>query len=185
MKWRVERSSGPTERSLDADSVNSAVFESMCKNAALLVDAERLAKLGSWERDLPAKEEIWSPNRCEMLGFDRAVRRVPDTIFWDLVLPDNHEMVRTILECALMDRLPSYEYQCRFALPNSREHVFFTKGKLDFDSADRLVRRMGVTQDITVAVEMNRELVESDRLLRISESELRALSGRLPQLEDY
>ncbi len=138
----------------------------MCRSTALLVEAESLANLGSWENDLTRGEEIWSANLSELLGFGRTLRRVSENLFWSLVHPHDREMVRTIIECALKDHLPTYEYQARYILPDNRERVLFTRGKLAFNSANCLVRRMGVTQDVTMAVEADRALLASEERYR-------------------
>ena len=162
MKWpSIPATWFPKARQREYPS-NLDRFEMLCANAALLLEAENLAQIGSWQHDLTTGEQVWSANLCQMLGLGRSQRRVSEDFFWSLVHPQDRETVRRIVDWAFKDRLPSYDYQCRLVLADNKERVFRTRGKLEFDSSRELVRRMGVTQDVTLAVELNRALVESE-----------------------
>jgi len=144
---------------------DSVQFEHVKRSEALLAEAERLADLGSWEVDLLTAEETWSVNLCRMLGFDGGPPRFPENRFWELVHPEDRESVRTIIERAMKDRQP-YEYQARFVLPNAGERVLLTRGRPVVDAKTRVLKRVGVTRDITDRIKAELALQESESRYR-------------------
>lgn len=131
----------------------------------LLAAAERLANVGSWEVNVLTGEEVWSPNLRRMLGLGTNHTRQSEDAFWALVHPGDREMVRSIIAWAMKDRQP-YEYQTRIVLPNGRERVFFTHGEPVLNSSNCIVKRVGVTQDITERIEWSRAVRESEEKYR-------------------
>jgi PAS domain S-box-containing protein len=131
----------------------------------LLTAAEHLANVGSWEVNVLTGEEIWSPNLRRMLGLGTNHTRQSEDAFWALVHPEDREMVRSIIDWAMKFKHP-YEYQTRLVVPNRGERTFFTRGKPVFNSSNCLIKRVGVTQDITERLEMNRAVIESEEKYR-------------------
>lgn len=131
----------------------------------LLAEAERIAKVGSWEWNLLTGEVTCSANLRLMLGLDPKKTRFCNRDFRELIHPGDRQTVRHLIRLGMRDKL-QYEYQARFILPNGRERVFFTRGVPVVDSLRRGVRRIGVTQDITEQVESTRALLESEEKYR-------------------
>jgi PAS domain S-box-containing protein len=131
----------------------------------VLTEAERLANVGSWEVNVVTGEETWSPNLRRLLGLGPDHTRQSEEAFWALVHPEDREMVRSIIDWAMKDRQP-YAYQTRMLLPNGRERVFFTHGKPVLNSSNCIVKRVGVTQDITERTEAIRAILESEEKYR-------------------
>ena len=149
-----------------ADEIADRVeFEKVRKSESLLAEAEQLANLGSWEHDLETGEETWSANLCRILGTGTETRKFSRGVFWDLVHPDDRQMVSMLIECGMKDR-QSYEYQARFVLPDGRERILLTRGKPVVDSGNRIIKRVGFTQDVTITVEGQRALLESEERYR-------------------
>lgn len=121
--------------------------------------------MGSWEHDLITGEDVWSDNLCRMLGIDRTETKVSEDLFWEIVHPDDREGVRTVIECGMKDA-QEYEYQARFILPGGRERTFYTRGKPILGPNRQIVKRIGMTQDITVRVEVEHALLESEERYR-------------------
>lgn len=159
-------------------------FEEMCKSEALLAEAEELANLGSWEHDLATGLISRSANLCRMLGSDPADTTVPEDFFWTLVDPEDHAIVRGIIESATNAKLP-YEYQARFNLPDGRRRILLTRGKPIVDSQNRVIKRIGVAFDVTDRAETEKRIRESEERYRDLVENSRALicthdlSGRL------
>jgi PAS domain S-box-containing protein len=143
----------------------AARFEKLRKSEALLAEAEQLGQLGSWERDLVTGEETWSANLCRLLAIDPVQTTVSEELFWDLVHYDDREGVRMVVDSA-MKFADAYEVQSRFTLPGGRERTFYTRGKLVLDPNNQVIKRMGLTQDITARVEMEHALQRSEATIR-------------------
>lgn len=131
----------------------------------LLTAAEHLANVGSWEVNVLTGEEIWSPNLRRMLGLGTIHTRQSEDAFWTLVHPEDREMVRSIIDWAMKFKHP-YEYHTRVLLPNGRERTFHTRGKVVVNSSGCVLKRVGVTQDITEGIEATRALIESEKKLQ-------------------
>lgn len=144
---------------------DSVRLERVKRSEALLAEAERLANVGSWEMDPMTGEGRRSANLCRMLGLDASAVRFVDSEFWDLIHPDDREHVRTIIGRAMQDLQP-YEYQARFVLQNGIERVLLTRGRPVPDAANRVVKRVGVTQDITERIKAEQALQESEARYR-------------------
>lgn len=152
----VSQPAGPAEPKLRANK---------CRSEALLDEAERMASLASWELDLDTGELLCSPNLLRMAGIEPSRTPPSELLYWELIHPDDRESVRQIIDWAVKDRQP-YVYQARFNLRDGRQRIFLVHGKPVLDSQNRVVKRIGVTQDITERVEAQRALLESEERYR-------------------
>lgn len=155
----------PTSVSAPADRTEPKLPTAKCRSEALLDEAERMASLASWELDLETGELLASANLCLLAGIDPARTDLSEELYWKLIHPDDRETVRQIIDWAMKDLQP-YEYQARFNLPDGRQRTFLVHGKPILDSQNRIVKRIGVTQDITERVEAQRALLESEERYR-------------------
>ena len=144
---------------------SQARFERMSKDHSLLTQAEEMARLGSWEHDCATGNELWSPNLCRILGRTEPEGQLSQSEFWASLHPGDREMVRGVIDGAMREKLP-YEYRARFILPDGRERLLHTRARVILDSENRLVRRFGVTQDITEKVETERKLTTTEERYR-------------------
>lgn len=145
--------------------LDSVRFENLRKSEALLSEAEQLGGLGSWEHDLSTGEQYWSANLCRLLEFDPAKAKVSEELFWELVHTEDRHGVRMVIDCA-MKFAGEYEYQSRFILPSGHERTFYTRGKVILGPDKRAMKRVGLTQDITPRVEIERALQQSEATIR-------------------
>jgi PAS domain-containing protein len=74
-------------------------------------------------------------------------------------------MVRDIIQRAMLEKQP-YEYRARFTLPDGREHLLYTRAKVILNSENQVVRRFGVTQDITEKVQTEQRLSTTEERYR-------------------
>jgi PAS domain S-box-containing protein len=132
---------------------------------SLLADAEEIADLGSWEHDCSTGLETWSANLCRMLGRLPSSDPVSETRFWDLVNPEDLEPSRKIISLAMKERR-AYEYRVRVRIPGNNERVFVTRAKPILGVNGRVVKRVGIDQDITRAVEFEAMLAKSEKKYR-------------------
>jgi PAS domain S-box-containing protein len=139
--------------------------EQLRKSEALLAKAEQMGQLGCWEHNFVTGESIWSANLCRMLGVDPTTTKLSEELFWKLLHPDDREAVQTVINGA-MKFAHEYEYQSRFILPGGQVRTFHTLGKPVLGPDSKVVKRMGVTQDISLRVESERALLESEERYR-------------------
>jgi PAS domain S-box-containing protein len=146
-------------------SVREVDFENLRKNEALLAKAEEIGQIGSWEHDLVTGDDIWSANLCRMLQVDPTKTKLSEQLFWELLHPDDRATVRSMIDWGMKDS-HEYKYQSRFILPDGSERTFYTYGKPILDSANQVIKRIGITQDITIRVEAERALMKSEARYR-------------------
>jgi PAS domain S-box-containing protein len=115
----------------------------------LLDQAQRLAKVGSWEVDLVAGTVEASEELLRLLERTRAeVEALGYQGFLDtLVHPDDREMVRKALEEADDDQVLTYE--ARVVLPSGHERLVAVHGEVIVSDAGTPQLLRGSVQDIT------------------------------------
>ncbi len=163
-----------------------------------LNQAQHVARIGSWEREVGTNEVWWSRETYELLDIDAAVPPAFET-FLSRVHPQDRAHVVAAVEEAVARRR-AYVSNLRIVLPKGRQRTLNSRAHVVVDAEGRAVRLVGTIQDITDRVELEREIVaagerERERVGRdlhdglgqtltgISLS-LKALSNRLQKLED-
>jgi PAS domain S-box-containing protein len=171
---RREGSGGWRFGALAVEITDEQQFEKIRKSQALLAQAEQVARLGSWEFDELTGEVTWSDSLCRICGLDPAQTKLSKELCLQVLHPDDREMVRSIVEWGTKDR-QMFEHEARYVLPDGRQRVLFTRGKPCFDESGRVVKWIGVSQDIT-------ERKEAERALLENEARLRALVGSIDEV---
>lgn len=138
--------------------------------AARLRQAQRLVRLGYWERDLDAGRITLSAEACQMFGLDPG-ELSPDLSRWHeqwqkLIHPEDRERAATAYATALAGG-PDYDVEYRVLQPEMGLRFIHSCGEIIREASGRPVRVFGTMQDIT-------ELRHAEALLRTSETLLRA-----------
>jgi diguanylate cyclase (GGDEF)-like protein/PAS domain S-box-containing protein len=109
-------------------------------------EAQRIAKIGSWERDVVNDRHWWSDELYRMVGIDRATPH-PFEVFLERVHPEDRQRFLDSSARAL----EGYEapVEMRVILPSGAERIFHSRGEVSFDEHRRPVRMFGTLQDIT------------------------------------
>src|SRR6266436_2146973 len=129
------------------------VTELMTKDEALRQSEERMrlaaaaVNLGIWEWDL-ATNEIWATNaRRAVLGWP-STGKVTFEDFMLRVHPEDSGRVRQTINEAIRDA-KDYESEYRLVLPDGIVRWMSTRGSIQFDSAGKPSRLLGISIDIT------------------------------------
>jgi len=136
------------------------------RNQALLNEAQRLGKLGSWELDLPSGVLRWSEEVYRIFELDPARFAPSYENFLSAVHPKDRKKVNQAYRRSLQDRQPyNIEHRLLFAggrVKWAREHC-----TSNFDPSGEPLRSVGMVQDITghkEAEEQIRSLALHDQL---------------------
>jgi diguanylate cyclase (GGDEF)-like protein len=111
-----------------------------------LAEAQRMARLGSWEISGPGRHMVWSEELYRLLGAERGSRVALDD-FLAVVHPGDRQKVRDMLRLS-SDRGAVLELEHRLRLHDGTERWALTKAKLDEPLGEGGVWR-GTTMDIT------------------------------------
>ena len=121
-------------------------------------EAQMLAGLGSWERDLASGTGYWSKNRYRLFGMKPRAVAPNQEEFYSLLHPDDREQVRQVVSNALANA-DSYETIYRLA-HDPLKRTFISRGKILRDEHGKAVSIVGTSQDITEKLQHDR-LTES------------------------
>lgn len=122
--------------------------DALRRSGDLLDQAQRLARVGSWEIDLATNDMTASAEYLRQVdmtleelragGFDQAIKRVH---------PDDMERVLATIEAG--QRTGSFELECRFVTPAHGTRVHHALGEVEHDEDGTPVRLRGSVQDVT------------------------------------
>ncbi len=163
------RLSGCVHISRDIDDYRKTK-EALRAHEELLRRSQEIAHVGSWDIDLETNRLVWSEEVYRIVGV--APHEFPATYegFLDRVHPDDRAAVDTAYSGSVRAGNNSYEIDHRVVKKDSGEirHVH-EKCEHVRDSSGRIVRSVGIVQDIT-------ERKRAEELLRESEEKFRQLA---------
>ncbi len=128
-----------------------------------LREAQRLARLGSWEWDLRTHQVTWSDELYRIHGLQP--RELPLT--YDTFLAKFHPEDRQKSESALQASIQAvhpFSFDHRIIRPDGSVRVLHAQGGVGLDAQGKPARLMGTGQDITERKEMEGKLVLADRM---------------------
>jgi len=139
------------------------------RERARLVEAQEVAKMGSWEAELPSLNVIWSEQTHRIFETDPSRFHPTRAEFREFIHPEERAKVDAALVASLGKRSPStVEY--RIVMPDGRVKVLEEHWQAFHDEEGKPIRVAGTCRDVTEAVR--------------AEEELRRLSGQLLRLQD-
>ncbi len=165
-EWRLRRKDGsivPVEATSTRHKIGGRVLhqgffrditerkrieQALAQREAQLAEAQRLARLGSWELDLATGRVSCSDEFYRILGLDPPA--VPPTL--DAVLasvhPEDRPCVRSLVAGIVRTGGP-IERHARVVRPNGEVRFIHGQGALVRDGAGRPARLVGIIQDVT------------------------------------
>ena len=123
---------------------------------------------GIWDWNILNDEDYLSPRWKNLLGYeDDELTNVAST-FFDLVHPEDKEMVSAAVEAHFSKKVP-YVVEARLRRKDGDYHWFLMQGEAQRDDEGRPVRMVGTIADIT-------ERRQAEETLRDSEARFRAIA---------
>lgn len=150
--------------------------------AALLNEAQKVAHVGSWERDIPAEKITWSEEVFRIFGLEPVNHALSYSEFLLKVHPDNRQDVAEVL-ARLSDAGPSHQMEYRVIRPDGSLRYVFSKGLYSYDEDDNLIRAFGIVMDVTERKEAEMAIQSSALALQQKANELEATLGELRQTQ--
>jgi PAS domain S-box-containing protein len=125
------------------------IEKEMAHSRARLADAERVARLGSWEWDIPANHLTCSEGLFAIYGIDPEEfdgSYDPGNTKW--VHPDDRELVATEMGQAVETGTP-VDFEYRIIRPDGRVRRLHSRAELIADPEGNALRLTGTAQDVT------------------------------------
>ncbi len=140
--------------------------EKLKQNNALLAEAQKTAKLGSWRLDVNANVLEWSDEIFRI--FDETPQSFQGTVeaFYDYVHPDEQDIVRNYFNECVEEKKPYNIVHSIVTKKGSVKHVE-ENAIFDFDENNNMLIAQGTVQDVTQRIEYQRKLGSQVKQLQL------------------
>jgi PAS domain S-box-containing protein len=113
-----------------------------------LTRAQRIAHIGSDERDLATGAVTWSDEAYQIFGVSRETYSPARENLVALVHPDERAAVEAVLEKSTVDYAPARD-EFRIIRPDGAQRIIVRHSEVVFDAQGHPLRRIGTIQDVT------------------------------------
>ncbi len=128
------------------------------------MEAQHLARLGSWEWDLSGQKVSCSPELFRIFALAEDEFAGTYQAFLDRIHPDDLERAQSEFQRAFDYGIP-FNFQHRIVRPGGELRVVQNRGRAMHNRQDQPVRIIGTAQDITEMVAIENHLQAQDELL--------------------
>jgi len=165
---------------------SARALEKLKQSERRLAEAQQVAHVGSWERDLRTNELYWSDELYRLFGLQAQAGAISYQQFLNLIVPEDVDGARAQVDEAIRERRP-FSCDYRITLPDGSVRVLHDRGRVILNEAGEPIRLVGTAQDVTEIRQAEQALQEyaarlqtlSRRLLEVQEAERRHLAREL------
>lgn len=143
----------------------------LATSEAKLKEAQRLAKIGYWERDLVADRITWSPETYKIFGLSSPLGAPTLAGLQEMIHPEDREIQKQALNEALQAGR-SYDVEYRIIRPDGDVRFLHVWDEIEYDRSGRAIRMFGTVQDISERRRVEALLNENEEKLRLARAEL-------------
>ncbi len=155
-----------------ADLERQRTTDALRLSEASMAEAQRIAHFGSWEMDLDNRTNLssnplrWSDETYRIAGLAPGSVEVTSGLFFSLVPPEEHAMVRQAVRAAMQAR-GEYSVVHHMVRPDGEVRVVREIAKFFFnESTGQPVKMIGTVHDITELKQQERRLAVLSKLGR-------------------
>jgi two-component system sensor histidine kinase UhpB len=145
----------------DLRANNEALRESQHR----LEEAQRIANIGHWVRDVATGDLTWSEELFRIFGLPPQVEPLPEARWRAMIHPDDRVRIATEFKNALAGIGPD-ELEYRIVRPDGEVRYVHSQREIVGDFPEGPVRAFGVAQDVTERRQAEEQLRESERWMR-------------------
>lgn len=130
----------------------------------LLERAQRIARIGSWERDLKTNEMVYSKETYKIFGLQEGEDPSYER-FMSVVHPEDRALVDRVIEEAVQNHA-CLDFEYRIVRKNGEMRYIREQAEVVLDEQGKPVKFTGANQDVTEKKRAELALAESEALLR-------------------
>lgn len=151
-------------------------IDDLTRSKTLLAKAQRLARMGSWERELATGRMTWSDEMFDIFGLDPASGPPSFEGLLSMIHPEDRENLRETVGCAIAERA-GYTIEYRIIKPDGSERNILAEGMVTTDESGTPSVIFGIAKDITekkrAEIELSRYRENLEELVDIRTAELK------------
>ena len=139
--------------------------EALRQSELRLKEAQKIARLGYWERNLITGESFWSDEIFEIMGLDPEISRSSEWSIIDIVHPDDKQDVQAVIDNNLSGNT-SLAHDYRIVRPDGKVRHIYTVGGAEKNEDGKPMRVFATFMDITERKQAQQALAQSEERLR-------------------
>jgi PAS domain S-box-containing protein len=151
-------------------------LEKLRQSERRLAEAQQVAHIGSWERDLRTNEVNWSDELYRLFGLPAHEGNITYQEFLNRLLPEDADRIHALAEEAIRERGP-FNCDYRITLADGSVRVVNDRGNIILSEEGKPIRVVGTAQDVT-------ELRLAEQALQGYAARLQTLSRRLLEVQE-
>ena len=152
-----------------------------------LAEAQRIARIGSWEADLISGDSVWSAEQMILLGIGVQERKFQFDDYLQRILHADRKNFEATAWQAVADG-KSFEIEHRIVLPDGQIRWMQARAETIADASGKTVALRGTNQDITEQKENEQALKDSEvsyrRLFEAAKDGILILDAASGKIED-
>jgi len=125
-----------------------AMEEMMIQKESRLKEAQKIAKVGSWELEFPGLNLSWSDEIFRIFEIDPNSFQPSYDYFLNTIHPEDRHYIDTVFADSLKNKTP-YDVVHRFLMRDGEIKYVHERGETLFDEEGNPIRSVGTVQDIT------------------------------------
>lgn len=131
--------------------------QALHRQQQLASEAQHLARLGSWEWNIPANKITWSDELYRIFGVKKTDQDPPYEQYLNLVHPEDKAKVDQMVRKALEEK-QSFKVEHRVIWPDGQIRIIHGEGRVQTNENDEVIKMVGTAQDITEQAVIRRQL---------------------------
>lgn len=136
-----------------------------------LNEAQKIAQLGSWERNILTNKIQWSDEMFRIFEIEKETFGHTFEDYFKLIHPEDQAHVQQVTSTYLKEKR-SGNYECRILTPKNKIKTIFVDVKMVLDTEGNINRTFGIAHDITERREYERNLEHTNSELGKTNHEL-------------
>jgi PAS domain S-box-containing protein len=139
--------------------------EQLRQSERRLAEAQQVAHIGSWERDLRTNEVTWSDELYRLFGLQPHDVNLSYQQFLNLIFPEDAKRIPALVDEAIRQGHP-FNFDYRITLQDGSVHVLNDRGSVILNEEGEPIRLVGTCQDVSELQQAEQELTRQKVILQ-------------------